>query len=144
MQISNVLIIILAVVAIAVFFGIILLKIKNKEIEFQKYRFTTELVDQQFIDETQRMLDEFIKSCMTDLFIANPNIIRANDYITEDAEIKLRNNVSSMVCSRLSNAMTARLALVYSDQSIASIIGERIYFAVTQYVINNNSAINGD
>lgn len=60
-------------------------------------------------------------------------------YINEAREIEIRNELSSMVSSRISGAVLDKISLFYNIKNIAAIIADKIYICVMDYVVSHNS-----
>lgn len=65
-------------------------------------------------------------------------ILYEGQWINSDKEDEIRKGLSSLVSSRISDAAIDKLSLIYRPENIASIIGDKIYITVMNYVINHN------
>lgn len=67
------------------------------------------------------------------------NLIYKTDwYITEKEEIQISKDICSLVSDRVSPVMLKQLALYYNEDAIYDIIAKRVYFKVTNFVIEHN------
>lgn len=66
------------------------------------------------------------------------NIGPDKKYISEKDEPKIVNEVIERVLFRLSKPMLIKLKAYYNEEMVESIITEKIYMAVTDYIIMNN------
>ena len=65
-------------------------------------------------------------------------IYKTDWYIKEEEEIKISKDICTLVSDRISPVMLKQLALYYNEQAIFDIIAKRVYFKVTNFVIEHN------
>lgn len=67
------------------------------------------------------------------------NLIYKTDwYIKEEEEIQISKDICSLVSERISPVILKQLALYYKEEVIYDIIAKRVYFKVTNFVIEHN------
>lgn len=67
------------------------------------------------------------------------NLIYKTDwYIKEDEEIQISKDICALVSDRISPVMLKQLALYYNEEAIYDIVAKRVYFKVTNFVIEHN------
>ena len=59
-------------------------------------------------------------------------------YITEQEEIEINKEINHIVAQRISPVMIEQLSLYYNSDSITDVIAKKIYFRVTNFVIEHN------
>lgn len=82
-------------------------------------------------------LDFIITECL-DYYIAMELTPKNLYYINNAAETEIVNKLGEIVPSRISPTLYSQLSLVYDSSQIASVIGEKIYTKVLEYVIEFN------
>lgn len=82
-------------------------------------------------------LDTVIESCFQEYSLMNL-IYKTDWYIKEEEEIKISKDICTLVSDRISPVMLKQLALYYNEQAIFDIIAKRVYFKVTNFVIEHN------
>lgn len=92
-------------------------------------------------DNIDAMLDKIIETSfeeysLTKIFSKN------NWYITEKDEISINKEITALVVKRLSPVITQQLGILYNQNAIVDIIAKRVYFKVTDFVIQHNRDIN--
>lgn len=94
------------------------------------------------IDESiPAILDLVIKESFTDYQIKS--LIALDDkFINSQKEAEIRKDLVNLVTERISEATLSKLSLFYNMQNIGSIIGDKIYITVMNYVIEHNSKLN--
>lgn len=91
-------------------------------------------------DETSRvpeLLETVVTESLQD-WIALNMINREAGAITKKEEQEIIKGVTSFVLKRMSNAIQIKLASYYNHDSIDTIIAEKIFMTVTNFVVNNN------
>lgn len=84
------------------------------------------------------LLDLIIQECFRDYevkYLAPLN----EKYINEDREKEIRTELVNIVIDRLSPAALDKLSLFYNTGKIASILADKIYIVVMNYVANHNA-----
>lgn len=82
-------------------------------------------------------LDFIISECLeyyVTMYITPKNLY----YINNNTETEIVNKLSEMVPSRISPTLYSQLSLIYDSNQIASVVGEKIYLKVLEYVIEFN------
>lgn len=82
------------------------------------------------------VLEYIIQDCFNDYKIKN--LAYKNEYITPEKEANIRKDLVGMVSDRISPAALDKLSLFYKIDSIASILADKIYITVMDYVVDNN------
>ena len=110
------------------------LKYKYKEIELKKYDIDIHL---NVTKDIETRLDAIIESCFQEYSLMNL-IYKTDWYIKEEEEIQISKNICALVSDRISPVMLQQLSLYYNEDAIYDIIGKRVYFKVTNFVIEHN------
>lgn len=82
-------------------------------------------------------LDFIITECLeyyTAIHLTPKNLY----YINNQTETEMINALSEIVSARISPTLYSQLCLIYDSNQIASVIGEKIYIRVLEYVIQFN------
>lgn len=129
------------ILILGIVFDIILVKIFNKwveykykELELKKYDIDIHL---NVTKDIETRLDTIIESCFQEYSLMNL-IYKTDWYIKEEDEIKISKDICSLVSDRISPVMLQQLSLYYNEDAIYDIIGKRVYFKVTNFVIEHN------
>ena len=140
----------LLVFGIAIFFAIVIIvligllvvniiyniKFKQKEAERMIYQaHISAIISKDIIDILNCIIDDCFKDYQVKYLVPKYN----NSYISEEAEAEIRRDLVELVTSRISDAAMDKISLFYNKRNIARIIGDKIYIAVTNYVVENNS-----
>lgn len=107
---------------------------KYKELELKKYNIDIHL---NVTKDIETRLDTIIESCFQEYSLMNL-IYKTDWYIKEEDEIKISKDICSLVSDRISPVMLQQLSLYYNEDAIYDIIGKRVYFKVTNFVIEHN------
>lgn len=110
------------------------LKYKYKELELKKYNIDIHL---NVTKDIETRLDTIIESCFQEYSLMNL-IYKADWYIKEEEEIQISKDICTLVSDRISPVMLQQLSLYYNEDAIYDIIGKRVYFKVTNFVIEHN------
>ena len=110
------------------------IKFKYDELELKKYDIDTHL---NVTDNIETRLDTVIESCFQEYSLMNL-IYKTNWYIKEEEEIQISKDICSLVSDRISPVMLKQLELYYNEDAISDIISKRVYFKVTNFVIEHN------
>ena len=93
-------------------------------------------------EEIPKILERFVVSVFTDyqLKVLEPdeNLI----YISHEKEVEIIREVGAICSSRLSSAMIDKLSLFWKREAIGSVIADKIYLVVVQYVAAKNAVKN--
>lgn len=129
------------ILILGIVFDIILIKIFNKwveykykELELKKYDIDIHL---NVTKDIETRLDTIIESCFQEYSLMNL-IYKTDWYIKEEDEIKISKDICTLVSDRISPVMLQQLSLYYNEDAIYDIIGKRVYFKVTNFVIEHN------
>ena len=87
----------------------------------------------------QENLDILIQNCIDEYMAINLAFRDDIYYINEQIQDEIREKVSDMVSKRLNPAYIQKLSTIYNSESLYEIVGQRIYLAVTAYVVQYNS-----
>lgn len=101
----------------------------QRDIEMYKIKFS----EQDILSH----LDFIITDCL-DYYIAMHLTPKNIYYINNKTEAELVNTLSKTVSERISPTLYSQLSLIYDSNQIASVIGEKIYLKVLEYVIQFN------
>ena len=110
------------------------IKFKYDELELKKYDIDTHL---DVTDSIGTRLDTVIESCFQEYSLMNL-IYKTNWYIKEEEEIQISKDICSLVSDRISPVMLKQLELYYNQDAIYDVIAKRVYFKVTNFVIEHN------
>lgn len=110
------------------------LTFKYDELELKKYDIDTHL---NVTDNIETRLDTVIESCFQEYSLMNL-IYKTNWYIKEEEEIQISKDICSLVSDRISPVMLKQLELYYNEDAIYDVIAKRVYFKVTNFVIEHN------
>ena len=110
------------------------IKFKYDELELKKYDIDTHL---NVTDNIETRLDTVIESCFQEYSLMNL-IYKTNWYIKEEEEIQISKDICSLVTDRISPVMLKQLELYYNQDAIYDVIAKRVYFKVTNFVIDHN------
>lgn len=113
-------------------------KFKTKKLELEKYQID---INVDISNNIEQKLDEMIESCFQEYSLLN--IFHKDDwYINEANEIKINKDINYLVAQRISPVMMKQLSLYYNIDSITDIIAKKVYFKVTNFVIEHNKIVN--
>lgn len=112
--------------------------IQNRKLEVQLYNINQHLTIDDHIDE---MLDSMIRTCCEE-YVLTKTMHLGSAYINQQMEIDMNKEVLELVVQRLSPVFTQQLTLLYNEGSITDIIAKRVYFEITNFVINHNKGYN--
>ena len=110
------------------------IRFKYDELELKKYDIDTHL---NVTDNIETRLDTVIESCFQEYSLMNL-IYKTNWYIKEEEEIQISKDICSLVSDRISPVMLKQLELYYNEDAIYDVIAKRVYFKVTNFVIEHN------
>lgn len=110
---------------------------KENCLALHKYEIDMKQYNEKGISDSD-MIDEFINECFEEYKILHiiPDDPTMPQYIDEEGEMKIRNDLVRIVGSRMSDTFIDYLSIRYKTESIASIIANRIYLLVMNYVIS--------
>ena len=87
------------------------------------------------------VLEYLIQDCFNDYKVKNL-AYKIEEYITPEREAEIRKDLVEVVTKRLSRATLDKLSLFYNIDSIATILADKIYIIVMDYVVDHNSKLN--
>ena len=107
---------------------------KYDELQLKQYDIDTHL---DVSGNIETRLDTVIESCFQEYSLMHL-IYKTDWYIKEEEEIQISKNICALVSDRISPVMLQQLSLYYNEDAIYDIIGKRVYFKVTNFVIEHN------
>lgn len=110
------------------------INLKYDELQLKQYDIDMHL---DVSSNIETRLDTVIESCFQEYSLMNL-IYKTDWYIKEEEEIKISKDICTLVSDRISPVMLKQLALYYNEQAIFDIIAKRVYFKVTNFVIEHN------
>lgn len=110
------------------------IKFKYSELELKRYDIDTHLT---VTDDIEKRLDTVIESCFQEYSLMNL-IYKTDWYIKEEEEIQICKDICALVSDRISPVMLKQLSLYYNEEAIYDIVAKRVYFKVTNFVIEHN------
>ena len=134
-MITGILIILIAILshkAIKAFYA--WLEYKYEALSVKKYKID---IGVDVSDDIEKRLDQIIESCFQEYTLTNV-VYKTDWYITEPEEIQINKDICALVSERLSNTVYLQLKLYYNEDAIIDIIAKRVYFKVTNFVIEHN------
>lgn len=109
-------------------------KSKDSQIALEKYKHVTTIDIDNKIDEK---LDLVVEQCFEEFTILNI-AYKSDYYIKEEEEIQINKDICTLVSQRLSEALYEQLCILYNEEAITDIIAKRVYFRVTNFVMEHN------
>lgn len=85
----------------------------------------------------EERLDAVIEGCFQEYSLMNL-VYKSDWYIKEEEEIQINKDICTLVSERISPVVLKQLALYYKEDAIFDIIAKRVYFKVTNFVIEHN------
>lgn len=82
-------------------------------------------------------LDYIITECL-DYYVAITLTPKGLYYINNAMETEMTNKLGELVPARISPTLYSQLSLIYDSSQVATVIGEKIYTKVLEYVIQFN------
>ena len=139
MNICSILFIPMILVTIAIIaVPIIMIRVWNKHQkkleELSQYNINVNAIIDQTIPE---ILETFVK-IEFDKYCAKELVTMENEYISEDQESKIIDDMIDICSARLSPAMADKLSLFWRHESIGSVIADQIYLTVVAYRSHHN------
>ena len=110
------------------------LHMKAAEIELKEFELK---VNTKVTDDVEQRLDKIIEDCFQEYTLTNV-IYKTDWYITEPEELQINKDINALVSERLSDIVMFQLSLYYKEDAITDIIAKRVYFKVTNFVIEHN------
>ena len=107
---------------------------KDNQIALEKYKHDTTIDIDNKIDEK---LDTVVEQCFQEFSILNL-AYKSDYYIKEEEEIQINKDICTLVSQRLSEALYEQLCILYNEEAITDIIAKRVYFRVTNFVMEHN------
>ena len=100
-----------------------------RDIEMYKMKFS----EQEILSHLEFIIDE----CL-DYYVTMNLTPKQLYYINNAMETEITNALANIVPARISPTLYSQLSLIYDSSQIASVIGEKIYTKVLEYVIAFN------
>lgn len=107
---------------------------KYEELKLKEYDIDIHL---KVTDDIEARLDTVVESCFQEYSLMNL-IYKTDWYIKEEEEIEISKEICRLVSDRISNVMMKQLECYYNKHAIYDIIAKRVYFKVTNFVIEHN------
>lgn len=126
---------ILAMLGLAAFVVITNYKFKKRMEEITMYQINISAVIDESIPE---VLNTIIDEAFTDYKIKSLLPIEEG-YINSEREDEIRKGLINIVTERISSAALDKLSLFYNPQNIGSVIADKIYITVMNYVLEHNA-----
>ena len=108
---------------------------KYDQLELERYKHETTI---NITDSINEKLDMMIEQCFQEYTILNL-AFKTDYYVTEKEEEKINREISALVAERISPAFYNQLSLYYNEDAITDVIAKRVYFRVTNFVIEHNN-----
>jgi hypothetical protein len=119
-----------------IIYGIVLYTfiILNRRTNVIEKEFETKLYDA----DISKALDTIIDEAFNEYIFMNIGFKKDTDYINAEKEREIINAMIDSVSSRISSTMLMKLEAFYNKDMVPNIISEKIYMAVTAYVVESN------
>ena len=116
---------------------------RNKELSLSVEKYGINCNIAPFSDDINLDLEKFINDCFDDYKVKFllPDKNGNRKYVNDEEEIKIRNDLVDIVSSRISPFFLERLSIYYNENSIGSIIADKIYLIVMNYTIESRLMI---
>ena len=134
------------VIGVVVLFGIACIALvivglrMNKRYKDDMVRLSQYSINAQAVidDSIPQLLNSIIDECFTDyqILVLAP---KQEAYITAEREDEIRKDLIGKIVERLSPMSLDKLSLRYNISNIDRIIADKVYIAVTNYVVETNS-----
>ena len=134
------------VIGVVVLFGIACIALvivglrMNKKYKDDMVRLSQYSINAQAVidDSIPQLLNSIIDECFTDyqILVLAP---KQEAYITAEREDEIRKDLIGKIVERLSPMSLDKLSLRYNISNIDRIIADKVYIAVTNYVVETNS-----
>lgn len=111
------------------------LKYKEKQLKLEQYKVN---VNTNINNNIEDRLDTIIESAFQEYTLLNL-IYKSDWYITEKEESNIQKDIAHLVADRLSPVMLQQLSLYYNEDAIMDVISKRVFFKVTNFVIEHNN-----
>lgn len=111
------------------------LKYKEKQLKLEQYKVN---VNTNINNNIEERLDTIIESAFQEYTLLNL-IYKSDWYITEKEESNIQKDIAHLVADRLSPVMLQQLSLYYNEDAIMDVISKRVFFKVTNFVIEHNN-----
>jgi predicted Holliday junction resolvase-like endonuclease len=109
---------------------------KKEELALKKYDIDIHL---NVTEDIEQRLDNIIESAFQEYTLMN-TIYKSDWYIKEEEEIKINKDICALVADRISPIMMQHLMVYYNEEAVFDVISKRVYFKVTNFVIEHNKA----
>ena len=126
-------ILILSLSALSIY-SIIYLRDRNRELEYENLKNTK--IDVSCLE----ILDTIIKDTFDEYILLNVSLTSEEIlYINSELETRITKDVSGIVLETISPALYQKLNALYNMDTVPGIIGKKVYFMTTEFVVNHNS-----
>lgn len=119
-----------------IFLSFVILAILTLANKFIDNSFTKFELEHDF-STCNKELDLLITSCLQEYIVMNG--LTEKKYFTESEETKIRNEITTMVTSKISKKLIYELGHYYNENAVTNIIGTRIYLLITQITVYTNT-----
>lgn len=119
-----------------IIYGIVLyiFMILNRRTNVLEKEFESKLYD----PEVPKALDNIIDEAFNEYIFMNVGFRKESEYINAEEERRIITGMIDSVSSRISSTLLMKLEAFYNKDMVPNIISEKIYMAVTAYVVENN------
>ena len=107
---------------------------KERKLKLQQYEIN---INANITDKIEERLDMIVESAFQEYSIMNL-VYKTDWYITGDEEVTIQKDIVHLVAERISPVMMQQLMLYYNEEAITDVIAKRVYFKVTNFVIEHN------
>lgn len=113
-----------------------LVRVQDRKVDLRKYEID---INANVAKEIDEKLDVLIEQCFMEYSILNL-AYKSDYYITEEDEIKIQKDIANLVAERLSPVFLEQLGLYYNEDAVLDTISKRVYFRVTNFVMEHNGS----
>ena len=111
-----------------------IVQIQERKVDLKKYEID---INADIAKEIDEKLDVLIEQCFMEYSILNL-AYKSDYYITENDELKIQREIADLVAERLSPVFLEQLGLYYNEDAVLDTIAKRVYFRVTNFVMEHN------
>lgn len=120
-------------------FGLLSIVLKSVPL-FREYLYNKKYlaeIEIDAFDDVNDMIDNIITLNLTEYLYMNCWL--GAEYIKQEEENEIFKELSKIIISRLSEAIVAKISLIYNKDMINEVLSDKIYIAVTSYVCDINN-----
>lgn len=92
-------------------------------------------------DDIPKVLELFVQNVFTDYRAKNLDCDENLIYISQEKEQQILSEMATLCAQRMSPALTDKLTLMWSYESLGSVLADKIYLTVVAYVAMKNQKI---